>query len=594
MSPLELLVKTEFFAGLAPAAQSDLEDAIRLRRVPAGAALIEQGAAGDALYVLRHGRLRVELAETHGPSTVLAEISVGELFGEMAMLVGDRRATTVRAVRESEVIELSRAAFDTLAASHPELLRRLATLLAQRLRAANHRTPRGRVFGTVALVRHRPSVDLRGFSEQLAAALRPYRAARVVMIDDALGGPGLDDAGLRERVLPWLAVQEAEGSTLLLVTDPDADAWTRFALAQADVVLVVADGTDTPPPGRVEAGLRETSIAARELVLLYAPSAQPEGTAAWLAGGRFARHHHLRRDDRGDLRRLARWLAGKSLGVAFGGGGARGFAHIGLVRAFAEAGLEIDRVGGTSMGSIIAAQVALGWTWPTMLDRTREAFREDPLKNDNTLPLVSLITGKRVVKLVQSLFGALRTEDAWLPHFAMLCNLSRAEPIVRRQGPLWQMVRASSALPGIGPPVIENGDFIVDGAIFNNVPADVLLDDAAGPVVAVNVSPRDDLRTSLPDNYAMSGWDLLWNRMRGVKGAAEYPSMLAVVQRAVLLHSIAESERLGQRASLYVHPRLDQFDMFAWQRIDEISTVGYTEGRDALAAWVRTLGTRTT
>jgi CRP-like cAMP-binding protein len=100
-----------FFAGLAPAAQSDLEDAIRLRRVPAGAALIEQGAAGDALYVLRHGRLRVELAETHGPSTVLAEISVGELFGEMAMLVGDRRATTVRAVRESEVIELSRAAF---------------------------------------------------------------------------------------------------------------------------------------------------------------------------------------------------------------------------------------------------------------------------------------------------------------------------------------------------------------------------------------------------------------------------------------------------------------------------------------------------
>jgi predicted acylesterase/phospholipase RssA len=497
-------------------------------------------------------------------------------------------------VRESEVIELSRAAFDTLAASHPELLRRLATLLAQRLRAANHRTPRGRVFGTVALVRHRPSVDLRGFSEQLAAALRPYRAARVVTIDDALGGPGLDDAGLRERVLPWLAVQEAEGSTLLLVTDPDADAWTRFALAQADVVLVVADGTDTPPPGRVEAGLRETSIAARELVLLYAPSAQPEGTAAWLAGGRFARHHHLRRDDRGDLRRLARWLACRSLGVAFGGGGARGFAHIGLVRAFAEAGLEIDRVGGTSMGSIIAAQVALGWTWPTMLDRTREAFREDPLKNDNTLPLVSLITGKRVVKLVQSLFGTLRAEDAWLPHFAMLCNLSRAEPIVRRQGPLWQMVRASSALPGIGPPVIENGDFIVDGAIFNNVPADVLLDDAAGPVVAVNVSPRDDLRTSLPDNYAMSGWDLLWNRMRGVKGAAEYPSMLAVVQRAVLLHSIAESERLGQRASLYVHPRLDQFDMFAWQRIDEISTVGYTEGRDALAAWVRTLGTGTT
>ena len=103
------------------------------------------------------------------------------------------------------------------------------------------------------------------------------------------------------------------------------------------------------------------------------------------------------------------------MGLVLGGGGARGFGHIGVIRAIAELGIPIDRVGGTSMGSIMAGEVALGWSWETMHERTRFAFRHDPLALDNTLPLVSKITCNKVVRLFQGLFGDARAEDAGCP-----------------------------------------------------------------------------------------------------------------------------------------------------------------------------------
>jgi NTE family protein len=255
------------------------------------------------------------------------------------------------------------------------------------------------------------------------------------------------------------------------------------------------------------------------------------------------------------------------------------------MRALVEAGVPIDRVGGTSMGSVMAAQVALGWDWQAMLDRTRDAFACDPLKRDNTLPLVALITCRRVVRMFQEIFGDARAEDCWLPYFCIVANLTQATTEARRGGLLWQLVRASSALPGIGPPVIEQGEFFVDGGALNNLPADVLLDESLGPVIAVNVSPREDLGTEWPENYSLSGWRLLWERLRRRRAAADYPSMLWVLQRTVLLGSVASAERMRTMASLYLRPPVRGFEMFGWSAIDRIARVGYEESRAPVAAW---------
>jgi NTE family protein len=264
--------------------------------------------------------------------------------------------------------------------------------------------------------------------------------------------------GARERgAHAAIAALEHAGRHMLLVGTAEDPEWNAIILTQADLILVVANADADPRLSEIEASISSELLSRRELVLLHEPGKEPSGTARWLHERTLARHHHLRRDDRAHMGRLARRLAGCSVGLVLGGGGARGFGHIGVMHAIAELGIPVDRVGGTSMGSIIGAQVALGWSWEDLYERTRHAFRRDPMALDNTLPIVSKITCGKFVHLLQGLVGEARAEDCWLPFFSVSCSLTDASVVTHKEGKLWQCLRASSALPGIGPPVIQVG-----------------------------------------------------------------------------------------------------------------------------------------
>jgi hypothetical protein len=148
----------------------------------------------------------------------------------------------------------------------------------------------------------------------------------------------------------------------------------------------------------------------KSLVLLHRNDAQsPSGTRRWLALRQMDQHFHLRWQNEADFGRLARCVAGRAIGLALGGGAARGFAHIGVIRALEEAGIPIDIVGGTSVGALIAAQWAMGWNAQRILDASR-TYVLSP-QNDYTLPLVALLTGHRTSELLQNLFGKLDIQD---------------------------------------------------------------------------------------------------------------------------------------------------------------------------------------
>ena len=582
----EALQQSPLFAGLEEAAATSLSHAAERIRVPVGAVLIQQGDASDSLYVVVRGRFVVERMNEQGTMAMLNEISAGEVLGEMAMLSSEPRAATVRAVRDSDVIEVSRAAFERLAATYPELMRRLASLLAGRLRSANAPARPREHLRTIAMIPHDDRVSLTSFAAKVHAALASYGETEM------LTSASMAESDQRiEHALRDIAASDRAGCVTLLVGDAQDVEWNATILAQADLILVVALASAPPEAGAVEATISQMVPARRELVLLHAPGTEPSGTTRWLQGARFTRHHHIRIDDDAHAHRLARRLAGCSIGLVLGGGGARGFAHIGVYRALVELGIPIDRVGGTSMGSIMAAEVALGWDADRMHERTREAFRKDPLAWDNTLPFVSKITCNKVVRLFQNLLGDARAEDCWLPYFSISCSLTDACTVTHRTGALWQCVRASSALPGLGPPVIQGGKFLVDGAILDNLPAEVLAEEGMGPVIAVNVSPAEDIGTTREDNYALSGWRILWERLRGRPWALQYPNAMFVIQRTVLLGSVAMAERMKQVASLYMHVPVGDFEMFKWSMIDPIVDVGYDTSTEVIAAFARELRT---
>ena len=240
----------------------------------------------------------------------------------------------------------------------------------------------------------------------------------------------------------------------------------------------------------------EQAIASRrlpvreELVLLHPGTAQrPSGTAGWLAKRDLHAHHHVRLGDQTHMQRLARRLAGRALGLVLSGGGARGFAHVGVLRAMEELGIEIDLIGGTSMGALVGGQYARGLGLHESLELNRR-FANPKQLFDYTLPLTSLMASRKLTRVMMGTYGDVRIEDLWRPFFCVSSNLTRAEAIIHRSGPLWEAVRASIAIPGIFTPILRGGDVLVDGGVMNNFPVDVMVRLCeGGPVIGSNVCP---------------------------------------------------------------------------------------------------------
>src|SRR6185437_7568175 len=129
--------------------------------------------------------------------------------------------------------------------------------------------------------------------------------------------------------------------------------------------------------------------SAIELVLMHRGSDRAFGTIEWLRHRTIAGHHHVYAAQSGSYDRLARFVTGMANGLVLSGGGARGFAHIGVLRALREAAIPVDVIGGSSMGAIIAAQFAAGFTPEAMVDLNRRAFSGSDL-SDLTVPAVAL------------------------------------------------------------------------------------------------------------------------------------------------------------------------------------------------------------
>src|ERR1700683_5115199 len=141
-------------------------------------------------------------------------------------------------------------------------------------------------------------------------------------------------------------------------------------------------------------------------------------------------------------------------------GDSRGLAHVGVIRALHESGLEVDLLGGASMGSIVAAGAAIEWSDEELRGHMREAFFDDNPVSDYTVPLISLVRGRKTSNFLRSHFGSMQIEDIPCPYFCVSANLTTGQLKIHRTGPLWLATRASVSIPGVLPPVIDGSDIL--------------------------------------------------------------------------------------------------------------------------------------
>lgn len=588
----------KLFGPLDQAARRRIEAKVEWVVIPCGAALFRQGEASESLYFLVSGRLRAVAGDEQGKERMGAEIAPGESVGEMGFLTGDPRSRSVYAIRDSTLAMFSRESFNHLLEQYPQAFRQISRLAIRRLQSTPPASPAGAETIHLAVIPLGPDVPVAEFSRRLVNSLAAHGAtlhARRELISQRLGARSVTTTSLDSPALirlgEWLDEQETKHRFIVYEADSISSPWTERCLRQADQILLVAQANADPPSGVCDAPLFPPGDRAqaprRTLVLLHPDgNRMPANTRRWLAKLHVENHHHLRLDTETDFARLSRFVAGRMIGLALGGGGARGWAHIGVIRALEEAGIPIDVVGGTSMGAVIAAQFALGWDTETLLEQNRVFAKANIY--DLTIPLLSLLSGRRKAKLIARFLGNTEIEDLWLPYFCVSSNLTRAAEVVHRTGSLLRSVIASTSLPGIMPPVVEQGDLLVDGGVLNNLPMDVMRRVCGrGTVIAVDVSAQVELADNHPFGEHFSGWRALWNRLNPRATRFNLPSIAAIVGRAQNLasaHRQADQLRQGF-ADLYLRPPLDHFGLFDFKAIDRIVEVGHSFAREQIAAW---------
>jgi NTE family protein len=261
------------------------------------------------------------------------------------------------------------------------------------------------------------------------------------------------------------------------------------------------------------------------------------------------------------------------------GGGARGFAHLGVVRAMRECNIPVDLVGGTSMGAILGAGVALQWDDRELITRFRRAFVDSRPLSDVTLPLVSLVAGRKVGRLLRSVFGEMDISDLPLPYFCVSTNLTSGRVEVHERGPLWQWLRASVAIPGVLPPVFQHGEVFVDGGAMNNLPVDVMRERGRGPVVGVDVGSDPAFTTDL------EATDLppVWKLMNWARGGGRRPNIFQILWRSGMVNSAAATAGQRARSDLVLRPPLESIDLLNWRAFDSAVEIGYRHAMRELA-----------
>uniref|UniRef100_A0A8C1JGN4 lysophospholipase n=1 Tax=Cyprinus carpio TaxID=7962 RepID=A0A8C1JGN4_CYPCA len=621
-----------------------MDFAIDWMAVEAGRALYRQDDQSDCTYIVLNGRLRSVIRKANGKKELVGEYGRGDLIGVVEALTRQPRATTVHAVRDTELVKLPEGTLNNIKRRYPQVVTRLIHLLGQKI-LGNLQQPRGPFsssalglpsmasspdvtnpasnLSTVAVLPVCDDVPISAFNLELSHALSAIGPTLLLTSDiirERLGASALDSIH-KYRLSGWLAQQEDINRIVLYQTDSSMTPWTQRCIRQADCILIVGLGDQEPALGELEQMLENTAVRAlKQLALLHREDGPgPSRTVEWLNMRSWCSGHlHLKcprrvfsrrspsklrevyekvfektADRHSDFSRLARVLTGNSIALVLGGGGARGCSHVGVIKAMEEAGIPIDIVGGTSIGSFIGALYAEERSAVRVKQRAREWSKamNSVFKTvlDLTYPITSMFSGSAFNTSISNVFEDKQIEDLWLPYFNVTTDITASAMRVHKDGCVWRYVRASASYTPYLPPLCDpkDGHLLVDGCYVNNVPADIARNMGTKTVIAIDVGSQDE--TDLC-NYgdSLSGWWLLWKRINPWAEKVKVPDMAEIQSRLAYVSCVRQLELVKKSAYCeYIRPPIDRFKTMDFGKFDEIYDVGYQYGKLVFTEWAR-------
>ena len=536
--------------------------------LPGGKPLFLAGEPAENLYLLRAGRLAAIEHKAGEERRSLGLVRPGEPVGEMALIAGTLHSADVIALRDCEIAALPRTSFFRSVESNSALMIELARLMIGRARHAAAGPPLGEpsVFGFVALS---PGQRIRVLVERVATAVRGLGYSATVIGLEAENAP-----------TEWFSNVAHVHDFVFYAAELGELAWGKLICRQVDRLFRIGNG-GLAPPEMIGQEPSETLQAQQlvDLVLLQSATCPiPIGSARWSAALSPARLFQVRDGNRSDIDRLARVITGQAVGLVLSGGAARAYAHIGAIRIMRERNIPIDFVGGVSMGAVVGLGVAMGWAMDELEHRIRRAFVDSSPLADIAFPLIALTHGRRVKERLTEHFGDRQICDLWLPFFCVSANLTTGGSQLHRHGVAREAVRASLSLPGVLPPVVDGANVLVDGAVMNNYPADIMRAIQSGPIVGVDVSRGRSINADdLMNPTTLWRWLVTGAWRRG-------PPIVSLLMRAATVSTGRDLAAARAATDVLILPMVDEIEIRDWGSFDAAVAAGEIAARATLDA----------
>ncbi len=577
----QLIRNCSLFAGLSDEAYRDLEKAGDVVRLASDATLFKQGDSSDSLYVLISGQLSVTLAIATGELKVVGTVQPGEVVGELGALTGERRTASVEADEDSTLFCLSNTEFIDLAHTYPSILFKTLPALLARSRQTLKLLSQESARHHVALVKAHPGVDITGFLEVLER--------HIAQSKDLVFVPAAD----LSRAEEYLA--DAHDTHRIAVFALDDEHGDDAAKVLGTIVrfYVIADEHATPRfSGRLIEAIQKNELAdVRKDIIITHATAQPvaTNTKPWTQHIAFSMYHHVGLNCRPDLERLTRFVSGKATGLVMGGGGAKGWVHIGAIRALEECGVTIDAVGGTSIGALSSGCFALHRDYRN----TYALFRKVALIvlrfQDATWPAVSLSSGKNFTRALMDAFKDIHLEDLWLPTYCITTDIQGRREVVHNTGPVWQKLRASMSLPGVVPPVVMDGRVHTDGGSLNNLPVDIMrtLLGASGKIITVKISGGE--KESRVFDFPPIISPIMGFLSRYSKTPQfVLPKLGDLFYESLIVAQYRRANDNSQMSDVLIGPDMRGFTIIDFKNLNEkpLTEIGYTMGKELIEKWL--------
>jgi predicted acylesterase/phospholipase RssA/CRP-like cAMP-binding protein len=575
-------VTRSLLMGLSTDGLEDVLSSFQSRSYDAGSTIVRAGDSGDELFLIAAGKVRVWSGD--GPAVAERTLSVlgpGEHFGEASVIARTARTATVTAVTYVETLVLSGDDYRRLAKQYPQLLENLSRSLTNRLtlmnRSVSQSQERKRGIHSLAIVINRPA----GWSlaRQLIAELRrEHQYVQPILVADSqslLPRESIDRDAVSVSVED-LAYTVAERShralTVALASGPEASV---AAVKQSNRVIVAFDAANESDDSMNQV-LRSAPTHARPIIAYLFSGEKSSRPSMDSSKHPFVRCRYTGAApniefDVAGVTRLHRALLGRRIGLALGGGGARGIAHVGVLDVLFEHGIVFDSISGTSAGAIIAAAIGAGFA----PHQVGDFFRREMLPPSwmasrasmRRMFLLHSFRGGRFETKLRRYLNQLTFAQADLPISITTLDLISGEQQLRRSGDLVTAVLQSINHPVFGRPIVADGQMLVDGGVLMNVPASVLRTEGCDHVVSIDVG------STLTSDFG-----------KDRRGNPKCPSYLATLLRTMDISRRHSSSLHREESDLIILPETSRFKIEDFHAVDSLIEAGRAAGHNAIGA----------